>query len=225
MPRGREVEEIEKRRRRPEGWRESGRGSRHAGSVTKPAIGRGGPPWSRCTSTSRSASRSARTATSSWLRDRPPAGRRRGSRRCSEALRAEVDLRADALDAGSGPRPAAARIPLRRRRHAVAPPGRRVAGLLNVVAAPNGLPTTPRSRSRRTRARTSGATPSRSRGRASAGCRSARRRCRRPGCAGWVGLTGSDDGDAAVAAAREAGIARSASISCTTCPTGRWSTG
>ena len=75
-PRGREMEEIERRRRPPEGWRSSGRGSRRPATGSARADRQARPPpraptdrgaarrRSRSTSTSRSASRSARTATS-----------------------------------------------------------------------------------------------------------------------------------------------------------------
>ena len=66
-------------------------------------------------STSRSASRSARTATSSLSRGRPLVGRRRGSRRHVRALRVEIGLRADAARRGvrvAGRRRRAGRAPL-----------------------------------------------------------------------------------------------------------------
>jgi membrane protease YdiL (CAAX protease family) len=90
LPRGREVEEIEAKRRPPQGWRVIGprepasrdrRGRRARRDRRRPR--RQAPAHGRrsgSTSISRSASRSARTATSSWSPGLRRAGRRTGSR-------------------------------------------------------------------------------------------------------------------------------------------------
>ena len=145
LPRGREVEEIEAKRRPPKGWRVIGPREpsrratgddrpRPAAAIAQPCRAeparRSRRRPSGSTSTSRSASRSARTATSSSSPARPRAGRRTGSPRSWPRCRRELELRADALDArvrAAGL--ARARPPLddglSRRRHAVAPAARR----------------------------------------------------------------------------------------------------
>ena len=80
---------------------------------------------SRCTSISRSASRSARTATSWSSRERRRAAKRSRVGQFLEAVLREIDLRADALDAAFAPRDRRSASRLSRRRHAVAPAGRR----------------------------------------------------------------------------------------------------
>ena len=134
LPRGREVEEIEKKRRPPEGWRVIGpREPASAGPVT-PA--RESPARRRrtarrpslSTSTSRSASRSARTATSSSSPGRAARGPRNrvgaflaalAHRDRAPGRRARRDVRR------AGTRRAAARLRVPRRRDAVAAAGRR----------------------------------------------------------------------------------------------------
>ena len=127
-------------RRDPEGEGHRGRGGRpaagHAQGLAGARVGRGhaGPlaraacaggrhdrratARLRSTSTSRSASRSARTATSWSTRVPRRAGRGLGSMRSPGALLTEIGLRADAADAAFGGRAAAAGHPLHRRRDA-----------------------------------------------------------------------------------------------------------
>ncbi len=157
-PRGREVEEIDKRRRPPEGWRVIGiAGVGHRGNGEDRAAA----------GTARRALRPhpvlrlalSRTATSSSTRARPPAGRKARVDAFVAALQVELDLRADALDAAFGRDAARPREPLPRRRDAVAAPARRAsARLIEHVRRGSGSPTAPRSRSRPTPGRTSAAT-------------------------------------------------------------------
>ena len=175
----REVEEIEQRRRPPDGLA----GDRFAGGrVARPVIGghrrRRAAHRSRSTSTSRSASRSARTATS-WSSP----GRRRAARRNRvgaflEALMRELELRADALDAAFGPpgadgRPALETVYLGGGTPSLLPADERRADSWRASARASGSPPTPRSRSRPTPGRTSAATRGPAPRRASRASRSA----------------------------------------------------
>ena len=126
-PRGREDEEIEKRRRTPEGWRVIG--SRERVTRRRPRagdVGRRPVRRSRSTSTSRSASRSARTATS-WSSPAP----RRAGRGPGSTLRAPPSRPSSSCARTPSTRPsaagrgAAARDAVPRRRHAVAAAARR----------------------------------------------------------------------------------------------------
>ena len=137
---------------------------------------RAGGRRSRSTSTSRSASRSARTATS-WSRRRrrarPEGADRRVPRGARTSSSSSAPTRSTRRSAG---RPPAARVGLPRRRHAVAPAGRRRSARCSTGSARGSAsPPAPRSRSRRTPGPTSAATRPSSAPPASRGCRSARR--------------------------------------------------
>ena len=100
-------------------------------------------------------------------------------------------------------------------------PADEIAGLLDTASgAGSASPPTPRSRSRRTRVPTSAATPPRSLGPGSPGCRSARRASTPPSCSGWAGGTGRPTSATPSRRRARPASARSTSISCTTCPAG-----